>query len=118
MTPKGADMPRLIHALGATVVVALGAAATTAAAAAHDRSPAAAAVPGEYRSYVSWLQGRAWAEAAEQAARVTAAAQVAAGSSPWRDVGVGAGVAAALAFAGGTIVLGRRDGGTARPRSL
>jgi hypothetical protein len=111
-------MARAIQTIGATVVVALGTAATAAAAVQQARSPAAPAVSAEYRSYVSWLQSRAWAEAAEQAARDVAAVRVGDPGSAWPVVGVGAGAAAALALAGGSIVLGRRNGGTAlRPRT-
>jgi hypothetical protein len=113
-------MARVIHTIGVTVVVALGTATTTATAAQRG-SPATPVVSAEYRSYVSFLRDRAWAEAAEGAARDAAVVQVAEPGSAWSVVGVGAAAAAALAFAGGTIVVGRRAGGTALrpgPRGL
>jgi hypothetical protein len=114
-------MARVIHTIGVTVVVAL-ATATTTATAAQRGSLATPVVSAEYRSYVSFLQDRAWAEAAEGAARDAAVVQVAEPGSAWSAVSVGAAAAAAaLAFAGGTIVLGRRAGGTALrpgPRGL
>jgi hypothetical protein len=83
--------------------------ATTAGGAARARSDVAPGrITGEYRSYLSWLEERAWAEAAEHRTPDEIALPAARDGFDWGDTGGGAAAAVAFALAGGTIVMRRR----------
>jgi hypothetical protein len=107
---------RLVHTSNRIPVIAVSCAVAvlgrSAAAAGASAMTPLRQVTGEYRSYVSWLEGRAWAEAAEQKAVELTAVPAARHGSDGTDLGAGA--AAALALAGGTIVLRCRRGSPGR----
>jgi hypothetical protein len=101
-------MTRFVQLLFVILVFAAANAPAASVSATPPRADARRLVSHEYRTYVAWLAGRAWAEGVTARAAPAAAARHRPAGFDWADVVYGSAAAAGALCAAGGLALSRR----------